>query len=92
MLCVYGVAAAALGTAPTAAVGDVVHGGGGTPIALYSMTTDLGAIIGPLVAGFLADRVGMPAAFGIGAAILVAGALWSVLMPREHRAPAMARA
>lgn len=92
VLCVYGVAAAALGTAPTAAVGDVVHGGGGTPIALYSMTTDLGAIIGPLVAGFLADRVGMPAAFGIGAAILVAGALWSTLMPREHRAPAMAGA
>ena len=56
-LCVFGVAAAFLGTAPAAAVGDAAGGRSGTAVAIFSMCADIGAIIGPLVAGWLADTV-----------------------------------
>lgn len=84
ILCGYGIGAAMQGTAPTAAVGDAVGGRGGTPVAIYSMTTDVGSILGPIAAGWLADHLGMPIAFAAGAAILFGGALYSVFMPRER--------
>lgn len=83
-LCVYGVGASMQGTAPTAAVGDAARGGSGTPIAVFSMTTDLGAILGPLLAGAVADtQWGMHGAFALGAGILFLGALYSSFMPRR---------
>ncbi|MFZ2166795.1 MAG: MFS transporter, partial [Propionibacteriaceae bacterium] len=75
-------------TAPTAAVGDVVHGAGGTPIAVYSMMADVGAMAGPLVAGLLTDTLTIQAAFVAGAALLGASALFSATMPRETRVEA----
>ena len=36
---------------------------GGTAVAVFSMCADIGAIVGPLVAGLLADYVSYPAAF-----------------------------
>ncbi|HEX6759262.1 MAG TPA: MFS transporter, partial [Propionibacteriaceae bacterium] len=67
VLSLYGVASAFLGTAPAAAVGDAAGSRGGTAVAVFSMCSDIGAIIGPLVAGLLADTVSYPAAFGVGA-------------------------
>jgi len=93
VLCVYGVGAAALGTGPTAALGDATKDAGSQPVAIYSMIGDLGAIIGPLAAGLLADQFGMPAAFAAGAAILFAGAVWSWFIPAtlDHRKAQEAR-
>jgi MFS family permease len=82
-LSVWGVSAAFLGTAPAAAVGDAAGGRGGTAVALFSMCSDIGAIIGPLVAGFLADHLSYPVAFGVGALLMVAGAGLSWRMPPE---------
>ncbi len=45
------------------------------------MVGDIGAILGPLAAGVLADHWGMAAAFGSGAAILLAGAVAAALIP-----------
>ena len=81
-LSAYGVAAAFLGTAPAAAVGDAAGARGGTAVAVFSMASDTGAIIGPLVAGLLADQVGYPAAFGLGAALSLLAALNAFRMPR----------
>lgn len=81
ILMVYGAGAAFLGTAPAAAVGDAAGGRSGTPVAVFSMCSDVGAILGPLVAGFLADHVSYPAAFGVGALLLLAGAAFGVRMP-----------
>jgi MFS family permease len=81
-LCVFGIAAAFLGTAPAASVGDAAGGRGGTAVALFSMCSDIGAIIGPLVAGYLADRLSYPAAFAVGAALMLAAAGLSWRMPR----------
>jgi MFS family permease len=51
-------------------------------VAVFSMASDTGAIIGPLVAGLLADQVGYPAAFGLGAALSLLAALNAFRMPR----------
>lgn len=84
-LSAYGVAAAFLGTAPSAAVGDAAGGRGGTAVAVFSMCSDVGAIVGPLVAGLLVDQFSYPVAFGAGAALLLAAAAISVRMPRTAR-------
>jgi MFS family permease len=84
-LCLYGVASAFLGTAPAATVGDVAGAQGGTAVAIFSMCSDVGAIIGPLAAGLLADRVSYGVAFGVGAGLLVAGAGAALRMPRNGR-------
>lgn len=83
VLSLYGVASAFLGTAPAAAVGDAAGARGGTAVAVFSMCSDIGAIVGPLVAGFLADQIGYPAAFAVGAALMLGAAALSVRMPRQ---------
>lgn len=85
-LSLYGVAAAFLGTAPAASVGDAAGGRGGTAVAVFSMCADIGAIVGPLVAGLLADRFSYPVAFAVGAALLLVGAAASARMPRTDPA------
>ena len=47
-------------------------GRSGTAVAIFSMCSDIGAIIGPLAAGVLADNVSYGAAFGLGAGLLIA--------------------
>lgn len=81
-LSVYGVGAAFLGTAPAAAVGDAAGGRSGTPVAVFSMVTDLGAILGPLVGGWIADQGSYALGFGVGAGILLLGSLMALRMPK----------
>ena len=90
VLCVYGAASAFLGTAPAAAVGDAAENRAGRPVAIFSMCADVGAIVGPLVAGALADQVSYLAAFTAGGALLVVGLVMSTRMPRSQRVEAVA--
>ena len=83
-MALYGVAAGFLGVAPAAVVGDVVGGRGGTVVAAFPMSADLGAVAGPLVAGYLAAEVSYPAAFGVGAAVLLVGTVLSLRMPETR--------
>ena len=62
-----------------AAVADVIgsRARGGTVLAGFQMAADLGAIVGPVLAGVLAERVGFAAAFAVtGAVALVAFGCW----------------
>jgi DHA1 family tetracycline resistance protein-like MFS transporter len=62
-----------------AAVADVLgnRARGGTVLAGFQMAADVGAIVGPVLAGLLAEMTGYAAAFGITGAILaVALAFW----------------
>jgi len=69
-MAISGTAAAFMGSAPAATAGDVVGASGkGTVIAVFQMTADLGSIVGPLLAGLLADSLGFGAAFAVGAAV-----------------------
>jgi MFS family permease len=82
LLCVYGAAAAFMATAPAASVGDAAGARSGTPVAVFSMFSDFGAIIGPLVAGWMVDVWSFPAAFGLAAGLMVVAAAYALRMPR----------
>jgi MFS family permease len=79
-----GIGSGLLGPAQQAAMADVVGNerSGGRVLAIFQMTADSGAIIGPVLAGLLADRLGYGWAFGVTGGVLVAAAAgW--LMARE---------
>jgi len=67
-----GVAGAADSVAPGAVMGDVVAGRGGTVVAVFQMSGDLGAVLGPVVAGWVADGAGYGASFAVSAVVCVA--------------------
>ena len=85
LLCLYGVAAAFMGTAPAAAVGDAAGARGGQPVAVFSAFSDLGAIAGPLVAGALVDAASFPVAFGSAVVLMLIASAYALRMPREPR-------
>ncbi len=87
-----GVGAAFVGTAPGAVVGDVMHGRGGRVVAAFQMSSDAGAILGPLAAGLLADQVSFSAAFALAASVLMIALLMSLRMPETLPSAAGARA
>ncbi|MGQ0463733.1 MAG: MFS transporter [Sporichthyaceae bacterium] len=87
----FGVAAACLSVGPAAVVGDVVTGRGGTVVATYGMAADVGAVVGPLLAGFLAEQHSYEAAFLSTAVVAALGLAMAVRMPetagRKRLAP-----
>ncbi|MGW0226698.1 MFS transporter [Actinopolymorpha singaporensis] len=82
----FGVGAAFLGVAPGAVIGDIMRGRGGQVVAVFQMSSDLGAIAGPLVAGVLVDSLSFGSAFGATAVILVFGPLLALRMPETRYA------
>lgn len=68
-----------------AVLGDVVAGRGGTVVAAFQMSSDIGAVTGPLVAGWLADTVSYAAAFGSCVVVLGVGLLLAARMPETVR-------
>jgi MFS family permease len=79
---VFAAGAALLGVAPAAIVGDVVEGKGGTAVAVWQMSSDLGSVLGPLAAGLLIDRASFPAALVVSAGVVAACALLGLRVPR----------
>ena len=82
-----GVAAASDSVAPGAVMGDVVGGRGGTVVAVFQMSGDLGAVLGPVVAGWIADGAGYPATFAVSAAVCAAPVLVVAAAPETLQAP-----
>lgn len=81
-MAIQGAAAAFLGSAPAAVVGDVMAGRkGGIVVATFQMMSDLGAVVGPLVAGFLVDAFDFDWAFAAGAGISLVAVIFVYLMP-----------
>lgn len=87
-MAVQGAAAAFLGSAPAAVVGDIMGGRrGGIVVATFQMMSDVGAIVGPLLAGLLVDSFDFEWAFAAGAVLCLAAVTLVVLMPETlHRA------
>jgi MFS family permease len=78
---IAGMGAGLLNPPQNAVVADVIgaRGKGGPVLAGFQMVTDLGAIIGPMAAGLLADSFGFGASFAItGASLLLALGFWFV--------------
>jgi MFS family permease len=82
-----GVAGAADSVAPGAVMGDVVAGRGGTVVAVFQMAGDLGAVLGPIVAGAVADGGGYAATFAVNAAVCVLPVLAVAAAPETLRRP-----
>jgi MFS family permease len=77
----FGFGAALLGTSSNAAVGDVVHGRGGTAIGVYQMASDFGGFAGPLIAGLLVDLFDFSWAFAATAAVCLLGTVTALASP-----------
>jgi MFS family permease len=76
---VAGIGSGLLGPAQQAAVADVIGNkrSGGRVLAAYQMTSDVGAIAGPVLAGVLADQLGYGWAFGVtGGVLVLAAVVW----------------
>ncbi|MCA4132067.1 MFS transporter [Arthrobacter sp. M4] len=76
---VAGFGAGLLGPAQQAAVADVIgrDRSGGRVVAAFQMVADAGAIVGPVLAGVVADGLGYGWAFGAtGLVMLLAAAMW----------------
>ena len=81
-MAIAGIGAAFMGSAPAAVIGDVTGGKKSGPVvAAFQMTSDLGLIIGPIVAGSLVDSLGFGWAFMTGAAVSLVAIFFSVTMP-----------
>lgn len=81
-MAVQGAGQAFLSSAPSATVGDIMGGRrGGIVIATFQMMSDLGAVIGPLLAGLLVDLYDFDWAFAAGALIAVIPILLVLRMP-----------
>ena len=78
---IAGVGSGLLGPAQQAAIADVIGNerSGGRVLAVFQMTSDSGAIVGPVIAGLLADRLGYGWAFGVTGGVLLAAAAGWVL-------------
>ncbi len=85
-MALFGVAASLLGSAPAALVGDISPARGGRVVAVFQMAADLGAIVGPLAAGWLTDVASYQAAFAVTTAVLGAGLLAALAIPTQPRA------
>ncbi len=80
-MAIGGIAAAFMGAAPAAVVGDVIgNKKSGSLIAGFQMTTDFGSIVGPLVAGYLVDQAGFNWAFASGAVVAIFALVLSLTM------------
>jgi MFS family permease len=87
-LALLGFGSGLLDVAPGAIVGDIVEGRGGPVFAAYSMSSDVGTVLGPVIAGRIADA-SYSDAFGTTAAILGVAAVFAALSPETlHRGAA----
>lgn len=92
LFCVFsaltGVGTGLMGPSLQASVADVIGSSraGGTVLSTFQMMADLGQIIGPLLAGFIADRWGFGPAFALSGALMLL-CIFSWLPGRKPRFP-----
>ncbi|MGY1773201.1 MFS transporter [Blastococcus sp. SYSU D00813] len=79
----YGLAASLLASVPAALVGDVSPARGGRVVAVFQMSADLGAVVGPLAAGWLTDVASYQVAFAVSTAVVAAGLATALALPRR---------
>ncbi|WP_409330890.1 MFS transporter [Trujillonella humicola] len=79
----YGLAASLLASVPAALVGDVSPARSGRVVAVFQMSADLGAVVGPLVAGWLTDVASYQVAFAVSTAVVAAGLAAALALPRR---------
>ncbi|MFC5337949.1 MFS transporter [Leucobacter denitrificans] len=81
VMAVAGAGSALVNPGQQAVLADVLaQRRGGSVVAGYSMTSDLGGVLGPLIAGAIVDFAGFGWAFGVTAVLLaIAAIVWTIL-------------
>jgi MFS family permease len=82
-MAILGLGSGLLDVAPAAIVGDVVEGRGGPVFAAYTMSSDVANVIGPVLAGAIAES-SYSDAFGLTAAILGVAVVAGLLAPETR--------
>src|SRR5207302_6781639 len=82
-MCVLGLGSGLLDVAPAAIVGDVVEGRGGPVFAAYSMSQDVANVVGPVVAGAVAQAA-YAHAFALTAGVLAVAVMFGLAMPETR--------
>ena len=83
-MAIGGFGAAFLSTTPSAIVGDVLKGKGGQVIAIFQMSGDAGAMVAPVVLGFIADHYGFRPAFAVSAALMFIALFVATKLPETR--------
>jgi MFS family permease len=86
-MALLGAGGAAQAVGPSAIMGDVAQGRRGSVIATYQVTGDVGTMVGPIVAGGLADLFGFSAGFAVTAALCGIAAAAALPYIRAERRP-----
>ena len=86
-MALFGASSAFVGTASAAVVGDVIHGRGGRPVAVYQMASDAGTFIGPMAAGWLSDEFDYSTAFAVTAGVAAVSVGTVAVMPETRHIP-----
>jgi MFS family permease len=90
VLALYGVATGFTSVTPPAIVGDIVPASRtGMSIGVLNTAGDLGAVLGPLMSGLLAEHLGYPVGFGASAVLLLLAGVVALRM--RETLPARAR-
>ncbi len=80
-MAVFGAGSAFLGSVPAALVGDVAGRRSGTVVAVFNMASDLGAVVGPVLAGWLVDHGSFATAFWLGAGVIALAGVLGLRLP-----------
>jgi len=83
LVALSGAGSALMAPSQQAVVADVVgnKARGGQVLAVFQMATDLGAVIGPIIAGLIVDAFGFDTGFATTSLILVASAVYWMFTP-----------
>jgi MFS family permease len=81
---IVGFGGAFLSTTPSSIVGDVLEGKGGQVIGLFQMSGDAGAMVAPLILGFIADHYGFRPAFLASALLMSIAVLVATKLPETR--------
>jgi MFS family permease len=65
-------------------VGDVLEGKGGQVIGLFQMSGDAGAMVAPIILGFIADHYGFRPAFLASAALMAVAVIVAMKLPETR--------
>jgi MFS family permease len=83
-LAVLGLGSGLLDVGPAAMLGDILKGQGGTVVATYQMAGDIGAVTGPVTAGYLVDVASYGAAFIVAGGVLGLAAVLALFAPETR--------
>ncbi len=82
-LALMGIGTAFCTTSAAAIAGDTANGRGGTVLAAYQMSADLGMVVGPILIGLVAERFSYSYALWTTTALLAVAALSTLAIPNN---------